>query len=86
MPLACARCLDRAGVLTTFPIELEVTLEPGVGGIFEVLLDDASLFSRAERRRFPEPKEPGRRSAIASLLVAPWATVTRRWSSPARAS
>ena len=60
----CTQCrwLSRAGwiaqeLLTTFPTELEVTLEPGVGGIFEVLLDDESLFWRAERRRFPEPKE-----------------------------
>ncbi len=44
-------------LLTTFPLELEVTLEPGVGGIFDVLLDDQLLFSRAERRRFPELKE-----------------------------
>lgn len=44
-------------LLTTFPLELEVTLEPGIGGIFEVLLDDSVIFSRAERRRFPEPKE-----------------------------
>ncbi|HET9929390.1 MAG TPA: Rdx family protein, partial [Polyangiaceae bacterium] len=27
------------------------------GGVFEVLLDDALVFSRAERRRFPDPKE-----------------------------
>jgi selenoprotein W-related protein len=60
----CTQCrwLSRAAwvaqeLLTSFPTELEVTLEPGVGGIFEVLLDDESLFSRAERRRFPEPKE-----------------------------
>jgi selenoprotein W-related protein len=60
----CTQCrwLSRAAwiaqeLLTTFPIEIEVTLEPGVGGIFEVLLDAESLFSRAERRRFPEPKE-----------------------------
>jgi selenoprotein W-related protein len=44
-------------LLTTFPLELEVTLEPGIGGVFDVLLDDQPLFSRAERRRFPEPKE-----------------------------
>lgn len=60
----CTQCrwLHRAAwiaqeLLTTFPTEIEVTLEPGFGGIFEVLLDDESLFSRAERRRFPEPKE-----------------------------
>ena len=44
-------------LLTTFPLELEVTLEPGIGGIFDVLLGDEPIFSRAERRRFPEPKE-----------------------------
>lgn len=37
--------------------EIEVTLEPGFGGVFEALLDDALVFSRAERRRFPDPKE-----------------------------
>jgi selenoprotein W-related protein len=57
MPLAHARSVARRGAATTFPLELEVTLEPGIGGIFEVLLDDAPIFSRAERRRFPEPKE-----------------------------
>lgn len=44
-------------VLTTFPTELEVTLEPGFGGVFEVELEGVVIFSRAERRRFPEPKE-----------------------------
>ena len=44
-------------LLTTFPTEIEVTLEPGFGGVFEVSLDDALVFSRAERRRFPDPKE-----------------------------
>lgn len=60
----CTQCrwLPRATwiaqeLLTTFPTELEVTLEPGYGGIFEVELAGAMIFSRAERRRFPEPKE-----------------------------
>ena len=44
-------------LLTTFPLGLEVTLEPGIGGIFDVWLEDELIFSRAERRRFPEPKE-----------------------------
>jgi len=44
-------------LLTTFPTELEITLEPGFGGVFEVELEGAVIFSRAERRRFPEPKE-----------------------------
>lgn len=60
----CTQCrwLARASwlaqeLLTTFPTELEVTLEPGFGGVFEVELEGAVIFSRAERRRFPEPKE-----------------------------
>jgi selenoprotein W-related protein len=60
----CTQCrwLTRAAwlaqeLLTTFPIELELTLEPGFGGIFEVELDGAVIFSRAVSRRFPEPKE-----------------------------
>lgn len=60
----CTQCrwLARAAwlaqeLLTTFPTELELTLEPGFGGVFEVELDGAVIFSRAERRRFPEPKE-----------------------------
>jgi selenoprotein W-related protein len=27
------------------------------GGVFDVLLDDHLIFSRAEHHRFPEPKE-----------------------------
>ena len=44
-------------LLTTFPTELELTLEPGVGGIFEVELEGTLIFSREKSRRFPEPKE-----------------------------
>jgi selenoprotein W-related protein len=45
-------------LLTTFDAELEaVTLRPGRGGIFEVRLDGELLWSRAEARRFPEPKD-----------------------------
>lgn len=44
-------------VLTTFPTELTVLLDPGTGGVFEVALDDEVVFSRARSRRFPEPKE-----------------------------
>lgn len=45
-------------LLTTFPEELgEVALIPGRGGVFEIRLDGQALFSRAEARRFPEPKE-----------------------------
>jgi selenoprotein W-related protein len=60
----CTQCrwLTRATwiaqeLLTTFPTELELTLEPGFGGIFEVELDGSLIFSRATSRRFPEPKE-----------------------------
>jgi selenoprotein W-related protein len=60
----CTQCrwLTRATwlaqeLLTTFPIELELTLEPGFGGVFEVELEGALIFSRAEQKRFPEPKE-----------------------------
>lgn len=42
-------------LLTTFPLELEVTLEPGIGGIFDVLLEDELIFSRAARRAPPLP-------------------------------
>ena len=44
-------------LLTTFPTELEVVLDPGVGGVFDVLLGDETIFSRAAAGRFPEPKE-----------------------------
>jgi selenoprotein W-related protein len=50
-------CWIAQELLTTFPVELELTLEPGTGGIFDVELDGAIIFSRAERKRFPEPKE-----------------------------
>jgi selenoprotein W-related protein len=60
----CTQCrwLARAAwlaqeLLTTFPTELEITLEPGFGGVFEVELEGVVIFARAERRRFPEPKE-----------------------------
>lgn len=61
----CTRCrwLLRASwfaqeLLTTFETELgEVALIPGTGGVFEVRLDGELLWSRAERRRFPDPKE-----------------------------
>ncbi len=45
-------------LLTTFEAELgEVALVPGTGGIFEVRVDGASLWSRTEAGRFPELKE-----------------------------
>lgn len=45
-------------LLTTFEGDLNgVTLLPGTGGIFEVRLDEAVLFSRKKAGRFPESKE-----------------------------
>ena len=45
-------------LLTTFEAELtEVALVPGMGGIFEVRVDGATIFSRKEQGRFPESKE-----------------------------
>jgi selenoprotein W-related protein len=45
-------------LLTTFESELGgVTLVPGSGGVFEVRVDGLTLWSRAERGRFPEIKE-----------------------------
>lgn len=45
-------------LLTTFQAELgEVALVPGTGGVFDVRLDEARVWSRAEEGRFPELKE-----------------------------
>jgi selenoprotein W-related protein len=45
-------------LLSTFTDELgEVALVPGKGGVFEVRLDGALLFSRAAEGRFPEAAE-----------------------------
>jgi selenoprotein W-related protein len=45
-------------LLTTFETELgEVALVPGTGGILEVRLNGALIFSRKEAGRFPEAKE-----------------------------
>ena len=61
----CTQCrwLLRAGwtaqeLLTTFQVELgEVALLPGSGGIFEVRVDERTIWSRAAEGRFPEMKE-----------------------------
>jgi selenoprotein W-related protein len=61
----CPRCrwLLRAAwmaqeLLVTFEHELtEVALRPGAEGIFEVTLDDVTIWSRADSGRFPEIKE-----------------------------
>ena len=45
-------------LLTTFEAEVgELALVPGTGGVFEVRVDGAPVWSRAERGRFPEAKE-----------------------------
>lgn len=45
-------------LLSTFEDELaEVTLRPGTGGIFEVYLNEARLWSRKDAGRFPEIRE-----------------------------
>ena len=45
-------------LLTTFDADLNaVSLMPGTGGIFEVRLNGATLFSRKTEGRFPESKE-----------------------------
>jgi len=61
----CTQCrwLARASwmaqeLLTTFVDELgEIALVPGKGGVFEVRLDGASVWSRAGAGRFPEITE-----------------------------
>jgi len=45
-------------LLTTFEADLgRVSLIPGSGGIFEVRLNNALIFSRKQAGRFPESKE-----------------------------
>jgi selenoprotein W-related protein len=45
-------------LLTTFQSELgEVALVPGTGGVFEVRVDEAVVWSRSGEGRFPEMKE-----------------------------
>ena len=45
-------------LLTTFQHDIgELALVPGTGGVFEVRVDGACLFSRAQETRFPESKE-----------------------------
>jgi len=61
----CTQCrwLLRAGwmaqeLLTTFTEEIgEVALIPGTGGVFEVRVDGATVWSRKAEGRFPEMKE-----------------------------
>ncbi|HSH73908.1 MAG TPA: SelT/SelW/SelH family protein [Methylophilaceae bacterium] len=45
-------------LLITFESDIErVSLIPGSGGIFEVRLNDETIFSRKQAGRFPESKE-----------------------------
>lgn len=45
-------------LLTTFEAEIgEVALIPGSGGIFEIRAEGQLVWSRHERKRFPEIKE-----------------------------
>ena len=45
-------------LLTTFEAEIgEVALVPGAGGVFEVRVEGARLWSRHQRGRFPDIKE-----------------------------
>ena len=45
-------------ILTTFSEEIgEVALQPGIGSILEIRLNDELIFSRKESGRFPEAKE-----------------------------
>ena len=45
-------------LLVTFDGEIaEVALRPGAEGIFEITLDDETIWSRADTGRFPELKE-----------------------------
>jgi selenoprotein W-related protein len=61
----CADCrwLLRAAwmaqeLLTTFAGDIgEIALQPGRGGIFEIRVDEKTVWSRAAEGRFPEIKE-----------------------------
>ena len=45
-------------ILTTLSEDIgEVALQPGIGGVLEIRLNDNLIFSRKESGRFPEAKE-----------------------------
>lgn len=45
-------------LLTTFEQDLyRVALKPGTGGVFDITLNQALIFSRKQAGRFPESKE-----------------------------
>lgn len=57
----CTQCrwLARAAwmaqeILTTFPVETEVALVPGVGGVFQVRVDEQLVWDRRTDGGFPE--------------------------------
>ena len=57
----CTQCrwLTRAAwmaqeILTTFPVETEVALVPGTGGVFQVRIDGALVWDRRSDGGFPE--------------------------------
>ena len=60
-------------LLTTFEDDLaEVALVPGRGGVFEVRVDDETVWSRETERGFPQPKELKQRVRD---LIAPGRTL-----------
>ncbi|RCK71430.1 SelT/SelW/SelH family protein [Desertihabitans brevis] len=48
-------------LLTSFGTDLEVTLSPGTGGVFEVRVGDTVVWERRRDGGFPEAKELKRR-------------------------
>jgi len=45
-------------LLTTFAAELEeFALKPGEGGVFDIYINGQLVFSRKEKRRFPDIRE-----------------------------
>src|SRR5437870_4786140 len=56
VPVALARGLDGAGAVEQAEIG-EVALIPGKGGVFEIRADGQLVWSRHERKRFPEITE-----------------------------
>jgi len=45
-------------LLTTFSTDIgEVSLVPGIDGVFEIRIDAEAVWSRAEQGRFPDIKE-----------------------------
>jgi selenoprotein W-related protein len=49
---------DKKELLTTFSTDIgELALLPGTGGVFEIRIGDDTVWSRAEKGRFPEIKE-----------------------------